>query len=436
MLFSHLSKFVSHKNNPKIVRTVTWLLRLIIGGVFIFSGFTKAIDPWGTIYKITDYIGALSFSIEPNIVIVSAFSLCAFEFILGVFLFLGSFRKSSAILSLAFMFVMLLLTLWIAITNPVADCGCFGDAIKLSNWATFWKNVALIIGVIWLVKFNTICKPLIAPSIQWIAMLSTFAYIVTIELVGFFYQPLMDFRQYKIGTSLISESTGDSTPEYLFTYKKQDILKDFTVDNLPDENDGWEFIDRKEIIKDLKDDNTKGSFHIWENGNEITEEVLDDHLLKNKMLLLLMPKLEEVSIAQTWKINSLHDWATSHNIKMIAIVSGSDDDIENWKDLSMPDYPIYTADDTEIKELVRGNPAVVFLQNGIIEWKSTLRAIDTDDFMSPETSEDPMSFAFDSRKGLANISWIYISIMALLVMSTIAFRLKQIVPIRRKLHNT
>ena len=82
----------------------------------------------------------------------------------------------------------------------------------------------------------------------------------------------------------------------------------------------------------------------------------------------------------------------------------------------MPDYPIYTADDTAIKELARGNPAVVYTHDGIVEWKSTLRAINTDDFMANDTSADPMSFARDNKRMLLNYSYIYISVMVLLIM--------------------
>ncbi len=425
----HLSKFVSLKAHPLIVSTTTWGLRFLIGGVFIFSGFVKAIDPWGTIYKMTDYLGAMGLSsIAPNLITAGSFLLCAFEFILGVFLFCGCFRKGSAILSTTFMCVMLPLTLWIALFDPVDDCGCFGDAVTLSNWGTFWKNVALTAGIIWLVKFNMRCIPLVSPSIQWIALIATLGYIGTIELAGYLYQPLLDFRKYGTGTSIAPESSDIAEPEYLFTYRKGDIIKDFPVDRIPDEEDGWEFVDRKETTghTDMNDEN---GIHIWQNGNDVTEEVLgkadNDSVNYRKTLILLMPELDNVSIAETWRINSLYDWSAEHKIRMIAIVSGSDHDIETWEDLSMPEYPIYMADDTEIKELARGNPAVVYLEDDVIKWKSTLRAINVDDFLSPETSGDPMSFAFDSTRALRNISLIYLSVMAMLIMGTLALKLRK-----------
>lgn len=436
MPFLHLSKFVSPKAHQQIISAVTWLLRFLIGGVFIFSGFVKAIDPWGTVYKMTDYLGAMGLSMAPGIIVVGAFLLCAFEFILGIFIFCGCFRRGGTILGLLFMCAMLPLTLWIALFNPVDDCGCFGDAIKLSNWGTFWKNVALTAGILWLLKFNTRNKPLISPSLQWIAVIATLGYTGGIEFAGYLYQPLLDFRQYKTGTSIVAESYDTEEPEYLFTYKKGNIQKDFPVDSLPDESDGWEFVDRKEIKSVSHKDSERG-IHVWDKGKDVTEAVFgngdSDSSAIRRTILLLMPELDEVSIAETWRINSLYDWTEKHNIEMMAIVSGSDKDIETWKDLSMPEYPIYMADDTDIKELARGNPAVVYLEDSVIKWKSSLQAINVDDFLSPETSGDPMSFAFDSQKGLRNFSLLYLSIMVLLIMGSLAFHLKFIYnPLNRK----
>lgn len=98
---------------------------------------------------------------------------------------------------------MLPLTLWIAVSNPVADCGCFGDAFLLSNWATFWKNVGLSVGLIWLWRYNRKIICLITPALQWICIVGSCIFIVTIELFGYMVQPLIDFRPYKIGERIV-----------------------------------------------------------------------------------------------------------------------------------------------------------------------------------------------------------------------------------------
>ncbi|MDE7413739.1 MAG: DoxX family membrane protein [Muribaculaceae bacterium] len=417
--------------NPEAlyVRIITWIVREITGLVFIFSGITKAIDPWGTLYKIQDYLGVMGLDIWPSIVKIGAFLLCAVEFIIGIMLCFGSFRRTAAWGATAIMCFMLPLTLWIAIANPVADCGCFGDAFIISNWATFWKNVVLFIAVIWLSLFNRFAGWLIAPYLQWIALVVTSIFVAGVEGAGYFYQPLVDFRPYPIGTMIGKEVESDE-PEYRFIYEKDGQKKEFAeTDELPDEESGWVFVDRVPVSDpgidtrvEVRDEN---SLRLWD--PEIDEDVTEDALSADTdRLLLVMPELDKVSIASTWKINSLFDWATSHDIDMIAIVAGSQQEIDNWKDLSMPEYPIYWAEDTVLKELVRGNPAIVFTQDGIIRWKSTLRSMNIDDFMAPETGEDPMSFAHNGRLILLNASALYLSIMACLIGLSFFFRMRVI----------
>lgn len=409
-----------------LVSAITWLLRVSVGAVFIFSGFVKAIDPWGTIYKISDYLSALGIPQINMIILVGCFLLCAFEFLLGVFLLTGCFRRTSALLSCAFICVMLPLTLWIAIANPVEDCGCFGEVFVISNWATFWKNVLLLTGIIWLVKFNTTCPSVISPAIQWIAALASFIYVSLLMSAGYFIQPMLDFRPYKTGTFLSGNADTDEEPELLFTYIKEGVKKDFSLDSIPDEEDGWEFLDRKEIKTSQKNSSSSSSgFHFWEGDYEVSSNVISSESENGNnedILMLLIPDIKDVSPAQTWRINSLHDWTARKSIKMIAVASGSKTEINDWKDISMPEYPIYTADDTDIKELARGNPAVVFLRNGKIIWKSTLQSIRIDDFKAADLPSDLSSLGFDGQRALRNVSWIYLSIIATLSALTLAFR--------------
>ncbi len=127
---------------------ITWIVRLIVGGTFVVSGFVKAIDPWGLLYKSDEYLAAMSIDIWPNLQLVGVFCLSALEFLIGIFLVFGCFRRSVAIVATLVIAFMLPLTLWLAMDNPVEDCGCFGDAFVISNWSSFWKNVVSAAGVI------------------------------------------------------------------------------------------------------------------------------------------------------------------------------------------------------------------------------------------------------------------------------------------------
>ena len=359
------------------IKTLTWTLRIICGGLFIFSGFTKAVDPWGTIFKVSEYLAALDFDIPFSLVRLGVFFLCAFEFIVGCFLALGCFRKSCPVFAALIMCFMLPLSLWIAVMNPVSDCGCFGDAWHISNWATFIKNVVLSGGIVWLIFRNLVCPCLITPAFQWLAVLASGIFVLVIELIGYVYQPLIDFRDYPVGS-------------YLF------------ADPYADLQENNEEIDEKLIdVFDVK------------TGDDLTHEVFDR---QGKELIVMIPKVSVVSPATTWKLNSLYEWSEENNVKMIGIVAGSPEEIDRWEDLSMASYPIYLADDTTIEEIVRGNPGIVYLDKGKIIWKSSLSAIDVDDFLSPEVGGDASAFGRDNTAILRNISLIYLIAIGFLVL--------------------
>lgn len=406
-------------HKPDIMSVVTWLVRLLTGATFIVSGFVKAIDPWGTLYKLQDYMEAMHLPDFQNLLIVAAFALSAYEFVVGVFLVLGCFRRSTPIMAAVFMAVMLPLTFWIAVWNPVEDCGCFGDAIILSNWATFWKNIVLTAAVVYLLKFNCKASCIVRPSLQWLVMISSAGYILAISEGGYIYQPLIDFRPYPIGSEIIdNEDFSDDDSENLyFVYAKDGVEKRFSIDDeLPDDDSGWEFVRREEEEKAGK--TAEKNLRIWsaDGEDDVTDEALTS---EGKEIILLMPDLKNVSIATTWQINSLCTKAAQSDVKMIGVAAASKDEIENWIDLSLASYPVYTADDTQIKMVARGNPAVVYLEDGRIIWKSTLRALDTKDFLSPDAPQDLALYARDNRALLRNATGIYLALIAFLAILSV-----------------
>lgn len=445
-----------------VKQSVTWLLRLLTGATFVFSGFVKAIDPWGTLYKFQDYMGALGFPNYDNLLLLGVFILCAYEFCVGVFLLTGCFRRSTPIAGMLMMAVMLPLTLWIYISDPVPDCGCFGDAIILSNGATFWKNVVLVVFLGWLIKYNTLCRCLIRPLVQWIAMVGSTAYIVVLGLIGYIYQPLIDFRPFPNGTVISDNLTlpensdaeigegssegdeedsdiNDETDDIVFIYSRNGVEKSFGIDDeLPDEAEGWKFVRRESKNGNASEENhtsaksevdKDSSIQIWsEDGNEeITQDVL---LSRGGQLLLLMPDIKNVSMAMTWRINSLNIWAKDNDIDMIGVVAGTPKDIESWKDISLASYPLYTAEDTSIKMLARGNPAVVYLFDGKIIWKSSLRALDTEDFQASGALKNPADYARDDKDILKKVTLVYLIVMGAVIFLSLLPLLGRFMPNR------
>jgi len=413
------------KEMPLWSVVLTWVLRILVGSVFVFSGFVKSIDVWGTLYKVEDYIGVMGFEIWPNLVLVGSFALCMVEFVLGVFLILGCFRKSVPVLLAVFMAFMLPLTLWIALSNPVADCGCFGEAFLISNWATFWKNIAISAALVWLLRYNRKIHWIITPSLQWICFIVTSLYITIVALIGYYDQPMLDFRPFKTGTMLAGAEAQDSyVPEYVFIYEKDGVRKEFTQDEeMPDESTGWIFIDRKEVSWSADAVNPDSSIYITDkDGDEVSQaEVIHT---SGAEFILFMPSLGDLSIASSYKINSLYSWAKAHGVEMVAITGGQKQDVDRWEDISMSQYPVYLMDDTVIKMIVRGNPALVYIEDGRIKWKRTLRSIPIDDFMDNNALGDPMSLAVDYMEILRKLSLMYAAILAVLGMLSFSPKIK------------
>ena len=367
--------------NERWCQLLTTLMRLTVGGVFVFSGFTKAIDPWGTCYKITDYLLALGMERWDNMALFVAVALATLEFMLGIFIVVGAYRRSAPIQALILLLFMTPLTLWLAVTGAVPDCGCFGDALHLSNWATFGKNVLLLLGVIYLLCFNRSLRGIYGPAVHWMVAAVSFATVMAIAYFGYFKQPLIDYRPYPEGTRLISAvsaDTDESEDDFIFIYSKDGEEHEFTIDSLPDEADGWEYVTRYHARRPqgkviVQDGSHKNSIAILDlDGNDITIDVLGDN---RRTVLLLFPDLPQVGVVNSYDLNELTDAALVAGASVIGLTPATAQQIVAWKDLSMASYPIYNMDDSELKMLARGNPAVVYIEDGIIMWKRTLSAI-------------------------------------------------------------
>lgn len=354
--------------------TIIIILRLVVGAVFVFSGFTKAIDPWGSIYKFDEYLNSFGLFDYNGLLSFMAFSVSAIEFALGIFLLIGAYRRFTPIMMLLMMAVMLPLTLYIAITNNVIDCGCFGNAYTLSNWGTFWKNVALTLAIIYLVLYNYKVKNIYGFAVQWIVALLAFAYILIIAWVGYYFQPFIDFRPFPVGTVISPQSEyGETEENFLFIYEKGGIRQHFKLDSLPDES--WTFVDRILDVPTSTSNNGTVTFHpitVFDEDYDIVEDAITDH---GEQLLLLFPSLNDVVIPFTYLINETYDFCDKHGIDVIGLTSDCKHEIEEWNDISMAAYPMYIIDDSELKMIARGNPAAVFLRDGTIVWKQTLQSI-------------------------------------------------------------
>lgn len=384
-------------------------LRWVVGAVFIFSGFVKGIDLWGVIYKVTDYINAFGWDWALPYVDVVAVMMPLAEFTIGFLLFIGSFRRVAVWLALAIMAFMLPLTAYVAIYDPVADCGCFGDALVISNTVTFWKNVVITLALCFLLWKNATVRSLYGPAVQWLTVVFPVVYLLVIMAVGFYEQPLIDFRPYKAGTYIIGDNEGGLDAEYSFIYERNGHRQRFSLYDLPDTT--WTFVNREESVPDsvAGDGKVVNQLVFFDGDYDVASEVLP---LEGDVVLLLIPDLASVNVSSTFMINEMYDSLSESGIMMICLIGGSDSDIDEWREISMADYPVYKMDDTMVKTIARGNPALVRVSDGRILWKQAMEAVNADDVQSVE---DP---AGDAMRFLIGLSVFLLLVMtALLVVN-------------------
>lgn len=208
----------------KLLKILTESSRMILGGAFLFSGFVKSVDPYGTAYKVADYLQAFNMASFSFLEMPISFFLCGFEFALDIVILLGLFPKWSSKLMLLTMCFMTPLTLYLAIANPVSDCGCFGDAIVLSNWETFYKNIVLLTLALLLVFNYKLIKPFFNNRMHRYVLSFIVLFAILFLFYNYRYDPIIDFRPYKIGINIPQQMivSDDKRPivENVFIYEK------------------------------------------------------------------------------------------------------------------------------------------------------------------------------------------------------------------------
>lgn len=361
---------MKNKATQIIRNTAVNIGRLLMAATFIFSGYVKAIDPLGTQYKLTDYLQAMGIgSLLPEwTLLVGAVLLAALEFSLGIFLLFAIRRHLVSKIVLALMSIMTLLTLWIVIANPVKDCGCFGDAVVLSNGQTFIKNIILLAIALMLQKWPTNMVRFVSKKAQWIVINYTVIFALALSAWSLWDLPLFDFRPYHVGANIaqgmkIPQGAPQPQFETTFILEKNGQQKEFTLDNYPDST--WTFVDSKTVqtaegyVPPIHD------FSIQDNktGEDITQEVLND---TGYTFLLISPTLAYADDSNFGRIDQIYEFAQDYGYQFICLTASSDKDIAKWQDITGAEYPFYTTDATTLKTMIRSNPGLMLLHHGTI----------------------------------------------------------------------
>ncbi|MFC2113722.1 BT_3928 family protein [Bacteroidota bacterium] len=354
--------------------------RIIVGITFIFSGFVKAVDPMGTVIKVTDYFIAFNMQGLEPVAVVVAFILCCYELPLGVAVLLGARGKLMSKLLLLIMSPFLIITLYLAIKNPVTDCGCFGDALILTNWQTFYKNVILMILTLIIFSKRKEIVFLFKEKWEWMTVILSLVFILVISIYSYSYLPIMDFRPYKVGNNIqekmvIPEGKTGDVYETILIYKdnKTGETKEFDADNIPmDEN--LEFV---EVFNKLKKKGYTPPIQGFKISDSNEVDVSDKFLSQGGYrLVIIHHKLKEGNENVQEKLNQLVNKITAEgNIQVWAITSSLKEDIDQYTKLNHVPYSLYSSDIIMLETMIRSNPGLLLFKDNVVIKKWSFRRI-------------------------------------------------------------
>ena len=345
------------------------ICRLLLAAVLIFSGFVKAVDPLGTQYKMHDYLTAMHLeNLLPDFyLLVFSVGLSALEFTLGICLLFTIQRRLTSRLTATLMMLMTVLTLWLAIANPISDCGCFGDAVHLTNWQTFWKNTLLLACSIVTALWPRRMVRLISETNQWIVVHYTILFILFISIYCLYRLPIFDFRPYRVGTDIAASMAipeDAEQPEFktFFIMEKEGRRQTFTIDDYPDST--WTFVDarteqtKKGYVPPIHDLTMED-----EEGEDHTEDIINR---SGYTFLLVAPHLEQASDRHFGDIEQLYEYAQENHYPFYCLTASGEDARLDWQDKTGAEYPFLTTDETTLKTIIRSNPGLILIKDRVI----------------------------------------------------------------------
>ncbi len=350
------------------MKPLTQIARIFSGLIFAFSGFVKGIDPMGTAFKLGDYFAAFNISFLGDLALPLSILLCLVEFVTGMMLLSGALIRPASWMAAIFMAFFTPLTLILAIWNPVSDCGCFGDAIVLSNWQTFFKNIIIIIPVVYVFitrNDDTGTMTLKAGLNFTLAYIFMFLLFMRINLA---YLPVIDFRPYSVGTN-IAESMAvphDAEPDKYdirFIYEKNGVQQEFTLDNYPADDTAWKFIDQKSVlISKGYEPPIHGFALISEQGVDMTEQVTRQN---GDVMLMIARRLDESDRDGLMEGYNLGIELQKRGIDFHIVTSTAPAEAGPL----VTGFSTLYADEVTLKTVIRSNPGFVLLHNGTVAAK-------------------------------------------------------------------
>ncbi len=425
---------VSNKVKERIGFVIVNACRLLLALTFVFSGFVKAVDPEGSFFKITDYLAAFGMAdVLPDFAVrIVAVALSAVEFLIGVSILFAIRRRVTTVLAFLFMLMMTPFTLYLAIENPVPDCGCFGDALVLTNWQTFGKNVVLLIASVVVMSRPKLMFRVMTWRVQWIVITYSAVFIVAVAVYCLNNLPILDFRPYKVGTNIkeaMAYPDGAELPEYETTFilEKDGQRREFTVEDYPDST--WRFVDSRTVMTKEGYVPPIADFSIsdYETGEDLTDAILSD---SNYTFLLIIPDISKADDTNIDRINDIYDYCKDNGYGFYCLTASDEEMVAYWRDYLGADYRFCFTDETTLKTMIRSNPGLMLIKGGVIYAKWHHKQLPTEyDLTSPDLSSLPVGQMQGHDEGMVivYVLLLYLLPLALIIgIETIWLRAKDV----------
>lgn len=347
--------------------------RYFVGTLFIISGLIKLNDPTGFSYKLNDYFAkdVLNLTVLISYSLLIAVFIVVFEVILGALLIIG-FKKKFTVWNLLLMIVFFtFLTFYSAYFNKVTDCGCFGDAMKLTPWQSFYKDVILSVFILILFIKNDLIKPLFDEKYFKITLFSLVFACSSVVYFVLMHLPIVDFLPYKVGVNIedgmqIPKGAPKSIYKDVWFYKVKGKVQEFTTEDQPWYIPGAEFVDRTTTLISKGYEPPIHDFTVELDGADYTQDVLTS----DKVVLVVLYNLDKSESEGLKKLEKLHQEALKKDYLVIGLTSSLNPVIEKIKETNGITFDFYACDETALKSIVRSNPGVLILNKGTIKQKT------------------------------------------------------------------
>lgn len=402
------------QSKRKIFLTLlTNVCRMALAAVLLVSGFVKAVDPMGAMYKLQEYVSSFELDIlSGDWLLFVAIVQAAVEFLVGAFLLMGVYRKPMSVLAFLMFLFFTPFTLYIALNDPVADCGCFGEAMVLTNKQTFFKNALLLLfaTVVFIGRKLFVCN--LSSRNRWIMVIFSILYISLVEGLSLSHIPVLDFRPYAVGNDLRAMVNGADEMYNLQLLVEQDgVEHESEADTVPDES--WLMADsRPEFV-----DKPIGDFSIldWYSDYDVADDILAD---TGYVCVVAIELVEEAEVSRVDRLNDFYDYCLEKSVPFYAATASGEDEIELWRKRTGAEYPIYWADASLLRTMVRANPGVLLFKDGVIVGKWNVSDLPDTELLSasPTGMPDKIVTLADRMRGWLFWTLAFFAPVVLIIM--------------------